>query len=191
MSEPSDPLLELLVRKARSESRALHALEDVGEQFGLRPGGPYNRVVAAAALVRMGVPSESVCSLLSWGEFEGFCAGLLSAAGYKVASNIVITKPRRQLDVFAESPALDISVDCKHWSKGFSQGTLEKIAQSQVERTTLYKKKRGISTPILPAVFTILDAQARVVSGVPVVPVFALRDFLASVSRFDTDFVMV
>lgn len=190
MSGLPDPVMGLLIRKTGGEPRAAEVIEETSVQLGVRPG-PYSRVVAAAALVRMGAPPESVCSLLSWNEFEGFCAGLLRAAGYKVTSNIVITKPRRQLDIFAESPGLDISVDCKHWSRGFGPSALEKISARQVERTAIFKRKRAVSTPILPAVFTMLDVQARVVSGVPVVPVFALRDFLSSMSRFDTEFLMV
>lgn len=180
----------MLVRRSRSESRAKVLVEETGLQLGQTRGSSY-RVVVAAALVRIGTPPETVSSLLSWTEYEQFCAGLLRASGYSVRTNIVITKPRRQLDIFADSPGLALSVDCKHWSKGFAYSVLERVATEQIERTVLYKQKRGIETPVLPAIFTMIDEPTRLVSGVPVVPVFALRDFLNSVSRFEPGFKLV
>jgi hypothetical protein len=41
--------------------------------------------------------------------------------------------------------------------------------------------------PHLPVIITVLDNQARVVGGVPVVPLQGLKDFLSSVNRFDQE----
>jgi len=184
VSEIQDPLFNILVRRSKGESRALRTIEELSTQFGLGVGSA-DRVLTAIALIKTGVTPESVSSLLSWREFEDFCARLLKAGGYAVKRNIVITKPRRQIDIFAESSGLALSVDCKHWGKGFAPSTLERVAAEQIERTTLYKKKMALSIPVLPVILTLLDAPTRLVSGVPVVPIFALRDFLASVSRFE------
>jgi hypothetical protein len=184
VSGASDPLYQLLVRRSRGESRASAIIDEVSLQLGARTSSQL-RVVMAVALVRTGAAPETVSSLMSWQEFEDFCAGILEATGYSVKRNIVITKPRRQLDIFAESRDLALSVDCKHWSKGFASSELGRIAVDQVERTLLYKEKRSIRTPILPVILTLVDAPARVVRGVPVVPIFVLRDFLVSVNRFE------
>ena len=165
-------------------------MTDLSLTLGLRPD--YSgRALTAVALMKTGVPLESISSMLSWREFEEFCADLLSASGYKVKTNVVLTKPRRQVDIFAESIDLALCVDCKHWNKSFSPYALEKIATDQLERTRLYKKKRSVETPTLPAIFSMLDAPARLVRGVPIVPVFALRDFLNSVNRFEPGFAIV
>jgi restriction endonuclease len=184
VSEIRDPLFHLLVRRSRGESRAAALLEDLSTQLGLHPG-TADRVLTAIALIKTGATPESVSSLMTWAEFEEFCAGLLKASGYSVKKNILMTKPRRQIDIFAESSGLALSVDCKHWGKGFAPSTLERVAAEQIERTTLYKKKMALRLPVLPVILTLLDAPTRLVSGVPVVPIFALRDFLASVSRFE------
>ncbi|MDG6925657.1 MAG: restriction endonuclease [Nitrososphaerota archaeon] len=190
MSQTADPLFQLLVRRSRGETRARALIDEVSLQLGAGSSS-HERVVIAVALVRAGEPPESVGTLMSWREFEDFCAGILEASGYSVARNIVITKPRRQLDLFAESAGLALSVDCKHWAKGFSPSELARIATDQVERTILYKAKRSVRIPVLPVILTLVDAPARVVSGVPVVPMFALRDFLASVNRFEPGLGMV
>lgn len=185
MSEALDPLFQLLVRRARGKARAVAILEDLSVQLDLRAPGCGDRVMTAVALIKTGAQPESVGSLLSWREFEDFCSRLLKAGGYSVRTNVVITKPRRQIDIFAESSGLAISVDCKHWERGLSPSALETVAAKQIERTSLYKKKLALSTPVLPVILTLLDAPTRLVLGVPVVPVFALSGFLGAVSRFE------
>ena len=124
---------DILVRRMNGEEAASDVLSDVSSQMGLelQPGltGPvHDQVLAAIALIRDGMSIESVSSSLTWQEFEGFCAGVLRACGYMVRTNVVMTKPRRQIDIFAESPTLALSVDCKHWGKTFSGPTLERVA---------------------------------------------------------------
>lgn len=182
--DTQDPIFQLLIRRSRGASRAESIIEELSRQLGVTCR-PSERVLAAIALVRTGATPESIASLMSWGEFEEFCAGILRATGYEVKSNIVITKPRRQLDIFAETSDLALSIDCKHWGKGFSPSELERIAAEQVERSRLYKAKRGLTISVLPVIVTLVDAPTRIVSGVPVVPIFVLRDFLTSVSRFE------
>jgi hypothetical protein len=148
-------------------------------------------VLSAIALIRSGTTPESISTLLTWQEFEGFCADLLSARGYAVATNIVLTKPRRQIDIFAEGTTLSLCIDCKHWGRSFTSSSLEKVATDQVERTSLFREKRSFRSPILPVVLTLLDSETRTVLGVPIVPIFALGDFLASVSRFDPGLAVI
>jgi Restriction endonuclease len=185
-----DPLYERLVRRARGESRAQTILREIAAQVGLAHL-EGDRVLTALALIKTGTVPEEISGELSWLEFEAFCAGLLVASGYVVKRNLVITKPRRQIDIFASNPSLALSVDCKHWAKGLSGSQLEQIAMDQVERTLLYKKKRGLIEPVLPVVFTALDVAGRVALGVPVVPIFMVRDFLNSVNRFEPQLQIV
>ena len=192
MQNPQTPdaLFGLLARRSGSESRAFSAIEDLSSQLGLENGSARD-VLAAMALVRDGVPPESVSSLMSWREFEEFCAKMLRASGYSVKHNIVITKPRRQIDIFADSPNLALSIDCKHWGRGFAPSSLRRIVAEQVERTTLYKKKMKLEVPVLPVVLTLLDSSVRLVEGVPIVPVFAMRDFITSVSGFEEGLAVI
>jgi hypothetical protein len=187
---------ELLVRKMGGEEGAAAVLQELSSQMGVRlqwglTGVVPDQVLAAVALIRAGMTLDTVSSSLTWQEFEGFCANLLKVHGYSVKTNIVLTKPRRQIDIFAEAQTLALSIDCKHWGKSSSGWVLERVATEQIERSTLYKLKKSVKVPVLPVILTLLDSQVREVLGVPVVPIFALRDFLISVNRFDEGLAIV
>jgi len=149
-------------------------------------------VPAALAQIRAGRDAESVSSGLTWSEFEEFCAEALAAAGYSVRRNVQLTKPRRQLDLLAESATMGLSIDCKHWRRGVGPATLKRLVLAQAERTRQYKTRLDATEKgILPMLLTMVDNGTRIVNGVPVVPLFALRDFLATVNRFDEALLFV
>jgi Restriction endonuclease len=160
------------------------------DEIGLEPN--QGAVHAALLKVSAGRDPESVSRGLSWAEFEDFCAEAVAAAGYSVRRNVLLRKPRRQLDLLAESPTMGLSIDCKHWRRAIGTAKLERLALAQAERTRQYKTR--LDAPdlgILPMLLTMVDNEARVVSGVPVVPLVALRDFLATVNRFDDDLLFI
>jgi hypothetical protein len=177
-------LFALLEKRCGSRQKASETLETLSLELGL-PGAPQTYPLAALALIRLGQDSEKVASLLQWNDFEDLCAKLLSSYGYEVQRNIVLTKPRKQIDVFAASSLISLSVDCKHYAKGISPYSLVKFAEDQLERTRLYKEKEGHSGPILPIILTLTETDAVVVEGVPVVPMLKLRDFLQTVNPYD------
>lgn len=182
--------LEVLCKRLHGRSKAMAVLNELSLEFGLRiqtglDGPVPDQALSAVALLRLGMTPESVSSLLTWQQFEGFCADLLRAHGYSVTTNIILTKPRRQIDILAEASTMALCIDCKHWGRSFSSSSIERVASDQLERTSHFKEKRSFKSPILPVVLTLVDSQVRTVLGVPVVPIFALGDFLASVTRFD------
>lgn len=181
-SSPGERLASLL----GSRAAALSAVAQITGELGLPAEAPHN-VSAALALTRLGQDAERVASSLSWEEFEEYCALAISAAGYSVRRNVRLRKPTRQIDIVAESPSLVLSVDCKHWRRGSGAASLEAQALAQEERTRIYagRAKSESSQSYLPVLLTMLDNQVRVVGGVPVVPLQALRGFLSTVSRFD------
>ncbi len=155
-------------------------------------GARIGEVHAALLRVSDGLDAESASRELTWSEFEDFCAEAIAAAGYTVRRNVLLRRPRRQLDLLAESPTMGLSVDCKHWRRSLGTSTLERLALAQAERTRQYKTR--LDAPemgILPMLLTMVENEARVVSGVPVVPLVALRDFLARVNRFDPELLFV
>jgi hypothetical protein len=187
---------DILVKRMNGEEAAFAVLLDVSSQLGMDlqrglTGFLPDQVLAGIALIKAGMSPDVVSSSLTWQEFEGFCAGVLKACGFTVKTNVVLTKPRRQIDVFAEGQTLAISADCKHWGKSFSVSTLQQVASSQIERTVLYKTKAKVGMPVLPVILTLLDSPVKMVLGVPVVPIFALRDFIVSVSRFDEGLAII
>lgn len=176
----------LLVAKLGSARAADRAIASVAEELGVPATAPRG-VSAALALTRLGVDLGPVARSLTWKEFEEYCALAISAAGYSVRTNVRLRKPTRQIDIIAESPSLVLSVDCKHWGRGASAAGLEAAAEAQIERTEVCAggTLTGLGRTFLPVLLTMVDNQVKVVGGVPVVPLRALREFLASVSRFD------
>lgn len=179
-----EPIDALLARKLGSDEAARRAILEVTEELRLPPDAPQS-VSAALALTRMGGDLDRIAKSLAWREFEDYCAMAISAAGYGVRRNVRLRKPTRQIDIIAESPSLVLSIDCKHWRRGSGESSLKGPAEAQAERTRLYARGLPAGKRLLPVLITMVDNQPRVVEGVPIVPLQALREFLASVSGFD------
>jgi Restriction endonuclease len=188
----AEQLDRYLVSKLGTGESARRAVLEVVEELGLSPDAPQ-RVSAALALTRLGADLDRVARSLAWGEFEEYCALVVSAAGYAVRRNVRLRKPTRQIDIVAESLSLVLSIDCKHWKRSAGAGSLEGPAAAQAERTRMYVKSRrqGDSRAFLPVLLTLAENRTRVVGGVPVVPLLALREFLASVSRFEEGLLFI
>jgi hypothetical protein len=158
--------------------------------FAASPGD--DRVLWALGKMSAGRDAELLSRELTWSEFEDLCAEAIKTAGYSVRRNLTLRRPRRQLDLLAESSTMGLSVDCKHWKRGVGEVVLERLALAQVERTRQYKLTLDApDKPFLPLLLTMVDNGVRVVAGVPIVPLFALKDFLTNVSRFDEELVFV
>ncbi len=188
----SERLDEYLASRLGSKAAARRAIIEVAEEFGLPPEAPRN-VSAALALTRLGADLGRIARSLAWDEFEDYCAMAISAAGYAVLRDVRLRRPRRQIDIVAESPTLVLSIDCKHWKQGTGPATLEAHALAQAERTRAYMESSGRADgrAFLPVLLTMVDNKVRVVDGVPVVPLHALREFLASVTRFEEGFSFI
>ncbi len=182
---------ELLATKLGSKGAATRAVLALAEELRLPPDAPKG-VLAALVLTRLGADLGAVAKSLAWDEFEEYCATSISAAGYAVKRNVRLLKPTRQIDIIAESAQLVLSIDCKHWRRA-GAASLAAAAVAQAQRTTSYMKVHGKpgDKAFLPVLLTMVDSHVRVVEGVPVVPLPALRGFLASVSRFDEGFAFI
>ena len=175
----------LLETKLGSRAAAGRAIAAAAEEIGTT-GMAHTNVLASLALVRLGADLDQVAKSLRWDDFERFCASAIASTGYDVSTNVRLKKPTRQLDVVAESPALVLAVDCKHWMRGSGVSRLAKSATAQAERARNLARTGRYSSGkrILPVLLTLADDQVRVVEGVPVVPLHSLKGFLSAVSGF-------
>jgi hypothetical protein len=192
LEKGTEPPAALLASRLGSRAAAERAILSVSQELGV-VDAPEN-VSAAIALTKLGMDMDRIAKSLDWREFEEYCAMALSASGYCVKRNIRLRKPTRQIDIVAESSVLLLSIDCKHWTRGTGMGGLWTLAEAQAERTRMYGvyvSKRGEGRPLLPMLLTLLDNRVRVVGGVAVVPLQALRGFLSTVSRFDEEFAII
>jgi len=181
-------LLSLLTRKLGSPQLSMQLLERNREDLGIGCD-PTDPGLVAMSLCSLGVPPEAVSALLSWKEFEAFCADLVRAAGYDVRENVRLRKPTAQIDLVATGTSLVLSVDCKHWRKSASVSTLAKVARDQQRRNELLRKAHPSAPPIVTVILTLAQQGERFVDGAAVVPLFALRSFLSSVDEY-TEFLV-
>jgi hypothetical protein len=159
----------------------LQVLEDLNLDLGSVRGAVVSNVLAAVALIKLGEDAQGIAKELTWGEFEDFCAEILRVSGFRVTRNIILKKPRMQIDIIAESPELVLSIDCKHWKKSAGGAVLQRFAASQVSRTVALRlKMKTDDVPIASLILTLTEETPRFVGGVAVVPLSLLRSFLNS-----------
>ena len=175
------PLFQLLVRKTGSTDAAVEAISDVAFRLGDLRASSTDEQFAALALCAWGEEIEKVSRNLTWRDFERFCSGVLEARGYRVRQNVILRKPRAQIDVFGLSNGISLAVDCKHWSRPPGYAGLAKQVGAQKARAKRLRDSLDEIGPIAIVILVLVESGARFVDGGAVVPVFALGDFLDNV----------
>ena len=142
-------------------------------------GGPRDDVALRGILAcRLGLTVEDVSRLVDWRSFERFCGSVLAASGFETLENIVLTRPRMQIDVVACDPSVVLSIDCKHWATSGGASALSSAARRQIERSRRLRERFPVGErPIVSAVVTLTEQPFRFVEGAAVVPIHTLRDF--------------
>lgn len=180
----SPALLSSLQARMRTPGSLGAALTEACRDLELDEGEAVSPVCAGYALLKAGARPEEVSRLLSWKDFELLSGALLKASGYSVRENVVLTKPRAQLDIVATGTSLTLSVDCKHYRRSHSPSSLEKFARDQLRRSELLRKKAQVRGSIASVILSMSEPEGRFVGGVAVVPIRTLRSFLNSVESY-------
>jgi len=168
----------------RMDSEVESVLADTSDELGLSSPEGRGRVLRALAAIRLGLGPEVVAKHLGWREFESFCSRLLGASGYRVRENVVLIRPRVQIDLIGEGPIFVLSVDCKHWRKNHSPSALRDFALKQLSRSRLLRRALPDSRPIATVILGFSEPAGTFVNGVAVVPLRTLRNFLGSVESY-------
>ena len=135
-----------------------------------------DKIKASIFAIRNGATIEDVSEFLSWQNFEGLVSRVLDENGFNVQKNLILTKPRMEIDVVGVKLGISILIDCKHW-KRMTQSALNDIVNKQVERVKRYVEKTE-STSAIPAIVTLHQEKVNFVNQVPIVPVMQLSSFL-------------
>jgi len=125
--------------------------------------------------ISMGAPIDEISRLLDWKDFESLVAEMLDSSDFETTRNLILTKPRMEIDVVGIKSGVAILIDCKHW-KRLSDSSLEKAVQKQIERTKHYLSKEKIRIAV-PAIVTLYDEKLRFINNVPIIPIFQLNSF--------------
>jgi len=130
----------------------------------------------AVALLEKGLPIDDISVALDWKDFEGLTAAILASKNFAVIKNMMLTKPRMEIDVIGIRLGIAILIDCKHW-KRYSTSSLTSAVKKQIERTKHYVKKTpgAISVPVI---VTLYRDKVDFIENVPIVPIFQFSSFI-------------
>ena len=101
-----------------------------------------------------------------------------------------MSKPRAQLDVIGIKNDFAITIDCKHW-KYNNKTPLTIYAEKQIRRTMLWLEREKKITQALPMIITLDNAIFKLINGVPVVPILALKSFLKEFDKHDESILLI
>ena len=136
---------------------------------------PHDRLQTALFAITLGATIEDVSEYLTWRDFEAITGIILEENGFDVTKNLVLTKPRMEIDVIGKKMNLALLIDCKHW-KTMSKSALDEIVKKQIERVKRYVADEDITA--LPVIVTLHQEGTQLVENVPIVPIMKLPSFL-------------
>ena len=136
---------------------------------------PNDRLQTALFAIKLGADVESVSEYLTWQDFESITGLILEEKDFEVTKNLILTKPRMEIDVVGTKMDIALLIDCKHW-KTMSKSVLNDIVKKQVERVKRYVADENMSA--LPVIVTLHQEEIQFVENVPIVPIMKLSSFL-------------
>ena len=136
---------------------------------------PNDRLQTALFAIKLGADVESVSEYLTWQDFESITGLILEKKDFDVTKNLILTKPRMEIDVVGIKMDIALLIDCKHW-KTMSKSALNEIVKKQVERVKRYVADENMSA--LPVIVTLHQEEIRFIENVPIVPIMKLSSFL-------------
>jgi len=135
-----------------------------------------DKLKIAVALLEHGFPIDEISIVLDWKDFEGLTAEILTSKGFAVIKNMILTKPRMEIDVIGIRLGVAILIDCKHW-KRYSTSSLTNAVKKQIERTKKYVEKTQGSIAV-PVIVTLFQDKVNFIQNVPIVPIFQFSSFI-------------
>lgn len=191
-------LIEDVKRHVRFPSTIVDKLLQKLQKEGLVNAGremleasTLQRLDLAIHALKKGADLEKVSGLLQWREFEAMAAFAFENYGYSVTKNLRFKHDRRrhEIDVVACKKPLILCVDCKHWHHSMGDAAMKKIAEEQITRVhslvkCLPNPKIDLELPLwksaqfLPMILSLVVDKSKFCSGVPIVPILQVQDFL-------------
>ncbi|MGD2066414.1 MAG: restriction endonuclease [Candidatus Bathyarchaeota archaeon] len=149
------------------------------------------RVKLAIHAINHGTDIERVCKVLEWKEFENFAAAAFEENNFAVKRRFRFKASGRrwEIDVVAYSEPIIVCVDCKRWRRGWGNSAIKRVTAAQAQRTealagNLQSIQREIGlgdwkdATLFPVILSLFPGPVKFYSGVPVVPILQLQNFL-------------
>ena len=153
----------------------------IQNNIGKREEGSFyfekgDRLKAAILVLKNGAPIDEVSQLIDWKDFEGLVAEILKEKDFATIKNLILTDPRREIDVVGVKLGIAMLIDCKHWGT-HNQSSLKIVVKKQIERTKHYiSKTRGAI--VAPVIVTLYKDKVDFINRVPIVPIFQFSSFV-------------
>jgi DNA-binding transcriptional MerR regulator len=135
-----------------------------------------DKLKIAVVLLENGFPIDEISIALDWKDFEGLTAEILTSKNFAVIKNMILTKPRMEIDIVGIRLGIAILIDCKHW-KRYSISSLTTVVKKQIKRTKSYVAKTQGSTAV-PVIVTLYRDKIDFIENVPIVPIFQFSSFI-------------
>ncbi|MGY5873154.1 MAG: hypothetical protein RTV72_12965 [Candidatus Thorarchaeota archaeon] len=159
------------------------------------------RINLAMLVVEKGAAIVDVVKLMTWKDFEGLVASILSENSFRCTESFrrkgsTVVKGM-EIDVIGIRGHMALSIDAKMWSvRGGKASALRTAAEKQKERTIrlttqlerLSNKMNSMKSGqynIFPVIVTWLVEEVELHEGVPVVPVFKLNSFIQDFEMYE------
>ncbi|MFQ5440966.1 MAG: hypothetical protein ACE5DL_05830, partial [Nitrosopumilaceae archaeon] len=76
-----------------------------------------DKLKIAIKFIEQGLPLDEIAISLDWKDFEGLTAEILAAKNFATIKNLILTKPRMEIDVIGIRLGVAMLIDCKHWKR--------------------------------------------------------------------------
>ena len=135
-----------------------------------------DKLKATIELIKNGGPLDEISIMLNWKDFEGLTAEILYSKNFAIIKNLILTKPRMEIDVIGIRLGIAMLIDCKHW-KRYSSSTLSSAVKKQIARTKHYILKTPGAIAV-PVIVTLYHDKIDFIDKVPIVPIFQFSSFV-------------
>lgn len=126
--------------------------------------------------MKKGVLIDDISCQMNWQDFECLVAEILESKNFVTRKNIVLKKPRRQIDVVGSRLGVTMIIDCKHW-KRYSSSALRNVVKNQIERSKHYLTNTK-GTIGIPVIVTTDYEKIDFINKVPLVPIHQFESFV-------------
>ena len=157
-------------------------LDDLAQSgIGTRQNNMYHfqdgdKLQIATLLLENGSPVDEIAAVLNWRDFEGLTGKIMSSKNFAVIKNMMLTKPRMEIDVVGIRMGIAVLIDCKHW-KRYSPSSLSSAVRKQIRRTVQYVAKTQGAMAV-PVIVTLYQDRINFIENVPIVPILQFSSFI-------------
>ena len=132
-----------------------------GDIFDFSSG---DRLKTGLYAIKEGASIDEVSEHLGWKDFEGLVAEILEAKDFAAIRNMMLKKPRMEIDVVGIKSGIAMLIDCKHWKRS-NTAAMREVVSKQVERTKHYVSQTEGAMAI-PVIVTLYQDQVDFASFV-------------------------